>query len=92
MRLTHFEITTAALASIVAVLGGVLTALRWIYAQGAASQRLITAVQSNTEATAKLTQAFRDSTVRAEERWIDHDRRLTRVESALRMDSGSPGP
>jgi hypothetical protein len=54
MILTHFEVTTAALGVVVAMLGTLGAGVRWIYRQGASSQSLVNAVNENTTATGKL--------------------------------------
>lgn len=94
--MTHFEIIVSLLAGIVAVLGGLAVAVRWVYRQGAAGADLLAAVKANTTAqedlTAaqdKLADAFRDGALRTDEKLTDHERRISRIEG-LRASERRP--
>lgn len=91
--MTHYEVIVALLAAIVAVLGGLVAAIRWIYRQGAAGAELLAAVNANTDAqndlTAsqdKLAEAFREGALRTGETLTDHERRLSRVEGRMGIE------
>lgn len=80
MLVTHFEAIMAALAAIAAILAVIVTALRWIYRQGAGQQKLSSAVVANTEATGKLTAAYEKSSEKTDVMLLDHEKRITRLE------------
>jgi uncharacterized protein HemX len=81
MTVTHFGVTVAALASIFAVLAVIAGMLRWIYRRGETSQKQISAVEANTEATSRLTAAYEKSSERTENMLLDHEKRLVSLES-----------
>jgi hypothetical protein len=81
MRITHFEAIMGALVAILTTLGFVASATRWIYRQGAASAKLIGAIEQNTTATAKLNASYEAFTVKVADSLLDHERRITRLES-----------
>lgn len=85
--MTHFEVVVAFLTGIIAILGGLGASLRWIYHQGAAGARLISAVDLNTQATAKLTDAYGHFAEKTDGTLFDHERRITRLEDQVAAHS-----
>ncbi len=83
MTLTHFEITMTVLVAILTALSILAAGLRWIYKQGVSSQKLVNAVNANTQATGKLTSAYERFTEKTDGALIDHEMRITRLEDRL---------
>ncbi len=82
MVITHFEAVMGGLGTVVTILCVVITALRWIYSQGASSQKLVSAVEANTEATSRLTAAYDKFSAKTDSILTDHEKRITRLEDA----------
>ena len=80
MVLTHFEAIMGGLSAVVVALGVIATGLRWIYRQGVSSQNLVNAMEGNTHATGKLSDAFERFSERTAGTLTDHEHRITRVE------------
>jgi hypothetical protein len=81
--MTHFEVITAALGAIVAMLGALAVALKWIYAQGSAAARNTNALDANTEATRNATDALHQYREATDTAIKELDHRMVKVESAL---------
>lgn len=82
MQLNVTYLIVGILGAIVAMLATFGLGLRWVYKQGAASARLVTAVNANTDATGKLTTAYERFTEKTADTLLDHEKRITRVEIA----------
>lgn len=79
--MSHFQIILAVLVAILTILAFVAASTRWIYRQGAASAKLVNAIEQNTTATAKLSGSYEAFSLKVADSLLDHERRLTRLEA-----------
>jgi hypothetical protein len=75
------EAIGTSLGAVVVALCALAGALRWIYGRGLSSAKLESAVRENTAATGRLSAALDRTTTRNDEQFLDHERRITRLES-----------
>lgn len=79
--------TSVALATIVvgvlALSAACISFFRWVWKQAQNQTKQITAIQQNTEATKGLSASFKTYTDKADGHLMDHEKRLTAVESAV---------
>ena len=83
MVLTHFEAVMGGIAALFASLAVIGAGLRWIYRQGVSSTRLVSAIETNTSATATLSTAFGKFSEKTGGTLVDHEHRITRTEDRL---------
>jgi hypothetical protein len=79
MTITHFEAIMGGIAAVITMLSVLAAGLRWIYRQGVSSQKLVNAIDANTEATARLSDSYGKFTEKTGSTLIDHEQRITRV-------------
>ena len=89
--MTHFEAIVALLVGIITMLTALCVGLRWVYRQGAANTELKRSVDLNTAATQDLTVSYRAFTVKIQDTMLDHERRLTRLETTTELSRARGG-
>ena len=73
------------LAAIMTVMSVLAVGLRWIYKQGAAGEELKNSVDQNTRATDALNQSYKIFTTKIQDTILDHEKRLTRLETTTEI-------
>jgi len=84
MMITKFEAVCVILGVLISAISALVLGLRWIYRQGAASSKLVSAIEENTKATGKLSAAYDMFSAKTGDELLDHEKRITRVEDRLR--------
>lgn len=86
--LTRFELVMASIVAVLTALTTLALGFRWIYRQGAASQRLVDSIDrltgrmdTNTTATKDLAESQQKMADKVDGTLLDHERRITRLEA-----------
>jgi len=80
MRLTAFQALAGGIGAIFTIAMVIALGLRWIYRQGVSSEKLVSAIDANTAATAKLSVAYEKFSEETGRELLDHEKRITRLE------------
>lgn len=95
MKLTGLEALSGLLAGFASFATAIGFALRWVYLQGVASAKLVSAIDKlslridiNTDATGKLSESFGKFTEETNGSLVDHEHRLTVLETRMPPPGG----
>jgi hypothetical protein len=85
-KMTALQAVLAIIGSLVVVIGSLVGTIRWVWKQSQTQTLLTAATENNTKATTALTEKFGLYVDKANGSLLDHEKRLTAVETRLKLE------
>lgn len=93
-QMTALQAVLAITGSLIVVVGSLVGTIRWVWKQSQTQTLLTAATENNTSATRELTEKFGLYVDRANGSLLDHEKRLTAIETKIdvTLDTLKKGP